>query len=467
MFPSTLLLLTVASADPSIPETAQQLAAEAHASELAWTRLTELCDTIGHRLSGSASLDRAVAWAADAMRADGLEVHLEPVEVPHWVRGPAAGRVLGEHGFQLNLLALGGSGSTPPGGLEADLAIFTDVDALEASKEELGGKVVLFNTPWSSYGETVTSRNRGPAAAAARGAVATLVRSVTPRSLNTPHTGATRFNEGQRPTPAAAIPTEQADRLQRLAQRGVPLRVHLDMHNEDRGTAPSHNVVGRIEGRSQPHEVIVLGCHLDSWDVGQGAQDDGAGCVTIMAAGALLRALPEAPRRSVEVVLYTNEENGLRGGRAFADTHRKRRVVAAIEDDTGAGAPQGFTVEARTPADELEAPARDAAIAALHDFIPALEAARAAPVTPGFSGSDVRPLLKHGAIGLGIRHDMDGYWPIHHTEADTLDKIDPADVRANVAAMAVMAWVLAEMPNSVLDAADATRSRRDIRQRSR
>ena len=431
--------------DPPLEATAAVLLGQALASDEAWQELTHLADRIGHRLSGSPALTRALAWGADEMRQDGLTVTMEPVDVNHWVRGRQHGEVVAPQRVPLDLLTLGGSVATPAGGVTADVLVVGSFDELEARSAEADGKVVLFDVPFTTYGETVAYRGRGASEAARHGAVAALVRSVTPTSLSTPHTGAMGYVDDAPKIPAAAVTLEAAAWLHRLQDQGVTPRVHLDLQPEQLPPAPSHNAVGELKGRERPEEVVVIGCHIDSWDVGQGAQDDGAGCVTVMQAGALLAALPQPPRRTVRVVLFTNEENGLGGGKAYAQAHAGERIVAALEDDTGAGEPLGFRVDVRQGAGMDEA-ASEAVIAQLSQYSELLGPIGATHLTPGYSGADIYKLVEQGALGFGLSHDMTGYWPVHHTPADTLDKIDPMAVRRNVAAVTVLTWLLAELP---------------------
>jgi carboxypeptidase Q len=433
---------------PDADAVAGELVAAALASAEPWEELVELADTIGHRISGSPQLERAVAWGAAQMAADGLTVTTEPVSVPHWARGPASLHVeLPWPPFEdeIDLLALGNSVATPPEGLRAPVLVVGSFEELTARAAEAAGKVVVYDVPFTDYGATVRYRTQGASEASRVGAVAALVRSVTTASLDTPHTGNQRYAEGVTPIPVAAITVEDSAKLHRLQERGVSTVVRLRLDAAAAGEKPSHNVVGELRGRDLPGEVVVLGCHLDSWDVGQGAQDDGAGCVTVMQAGALLRALPVAPRRTVRVVLFTNEENGLRGGKAYLAAHASERVVFAVEDDSGAGVPLGLEVEARLPDGGDDHARMEAFRAGGSRLLGWLAPLGAGAFTGQGSGADISPWVAAGAFGLGLHHDMTGYWPIHHTDADTLDKIDPAVVRRNAAAMAVTAWYLAEV----------------------
>lgn len=409
-----------------------------------WQRMEELCDGIGHRLTGSAALEAAVAWSAAAMEADGLAVRTEPVPVQRWLRGQESLTLLGDHPRQLPVLGLGNSMGTPSDGIEADVIVVDNFEHLESLGEKVKGKIVAFDVPFDGYGNTVKYRVRGPSRAAAQGAVAALVRSVTPTSLSTPHTGTLFYDDAHPMIPAAALDIETATQFRRMQERGITPRVRLSMGARFGEPTESHNVVGEIRGRSKPDEIVVVGCHLDSWDVGQGAQDDGAGCVAAMEAGRIIAGLDRAPRRTVRVVLYTNEENGLAGGRTYAEAHVDENHVAALEMDTGAGAFLGYRVQTRTggtpEADQAEnARIRDR-FSEVHPLFSALN-----PVfVDSFSGADIGPLVSDGVLGFGLHMDTTGYWPIHHTEADTLDKIDRDHLQRDVAGMALLTWVLAE-----------------------
>ena len=431
---------------PDVDAVAAELMGRALASHESWRELTFLADQIGHRLSGTPQLEQAIAWAASEMRADGLRVSLEPVEVPHWVRGPAHAEVTVPRRQAIEVLALGSSVPTPEGGLEADVLVLGSFGELEARAADVAGRIVVWNVPFTTYGETVQYRVRGASEAARHGAVASLVRSVGPTSLDTAHTGVQRYAEGVHMIPAAAITVEAAAWLHRLQSAGVTPRVHLALGPETHEPAPSHNVVGEVRGRGRPQEIVVIGCHIDAWDVGQGAQDDGAGCTNVMEVGRLLAALPVRPRRTVRVVLFTNEENGLAGARAYAAAHGSERIVAVLEDDSGAGEPRGFGVDVRDAEGEVVEGGAAAVIARLEPHLGLLSTIGASTLEPGGSGADVGQLVPLGAIGFGVRHDMAGYWPVHHTEADTLDKIDPAAVRRINAATTVLTWLLAELP---------------------
>ena len=422
---------------------ADRLKAEAFRSYGAATDLAWLCDRIGPRLSGSPQLDQAIAWAQERMKAAGFaNVHAEPVMVPHWVRGRESAELLLPTPHRLNILGLGGSVGTPEGGLTADVAVVGSFDELDRLGAAVKGKIVLFDVPYKGYGHTVAYRHDGAAKAAKYGAVAALVRSVGPVSLDTPHTGAMDYDPAFPRIPAASVTLEASTLMRRMQQRGEQIRVHLEMGARMLPDAPSANVVGEIRGTGKPDEVVLLSGHLDSWDVGQGAQDDGAGTVTVLEAARLIRSLGLKPRRTIRVVLWTNEENGLRGGLAYRDAHRAefRNIVAAFESDSGSERIKtlGLDLPKATPE------AKAGALATLKSLAPSLDPFGAIDLRLGGSGADVGPMVAEGVPGIGVGHAATHYFDIHHTHADTFDKVDRDDLAFNAAALASFAYALAQ-----------------------
>ena len=436
------LAAVVAPAFAQVPGSAQargsetpaglaELLAAARADELIMPRLTELSDDIGARLSGSPALERAVAWGERLLRADGHEnVRVEPVLVPHWVRGGERLELLAPARKPLAMLGLGGSVGTP--GIEAPVTV---VHSFEELSPAVAGTIVLFcvpprpgDTAGAHYGRTAGYRAGGPSRAAAFGAVAALVRSITVRSLHTPHTGSLSYDELQPRIPAAAITAEDADWLDRLAARGVPIRARLEMGARTLPDALTHNVIAEIVGSEHPEELVVVGGHLDSWDVGQGAQDDGAGILHTIETLRLIRSLGLRPRRTIRAVLFANEENGLRGGTAYAAEHAAECHIAAIETDLGSGRPLTWS-----------------ATGSEYDLIwlRRLAAHVGLPVEGSGSGADISPLENQGVLCVGLRPDLEAYFDIHHTHADTLDKVDPSLLREGAAAVAGLTWLLA------------------------
>ncbi len=422
-------------------EAAGKLMAEAQADDFAWRRLAELTDTYGNRLSGSENLARAIRWAQATMTADGLShVRAEKVMVPKWVRGEESAVLIDPPEHPLAMLGLGGSVATPPEGIEAEVLVVKDFKDLDARGAEAKGRIVLFNVPYTTYGETVPYRSGGATAAARHGAVASLVRAVGPMGHRTPHTGGMNYGEGVTRIPAAAISVEDANRLQRLSDRGVRLRIRLKMEAHFEADAESANVFGEITGRQLPDEIVLVGCHFDSWDVGAGASDDGVGCIATWEALRLMKKLGLQPRRTVRLGLFTNEENGLRGGNAYRDAYRAsaEQHVLALESDSGVFAParMGFT-------------GSEAARQRMTD-IASLLLPLGVPLGPGGGGADIGPIAQAGKVPM-MSYDGDAtrYFTIHHTPADTVDRIAPEEVSKAAAAIAVVTYVVADMAETL------------------
>src|SRR4051794_31543526 len=303
-------------------EPASRLIGAAMVDSFAWRRLAELTDGIGNRLSGTPELSRAIDWALAEMKRDGLEnVHTEPVMVPRWVRGRESAEIVEPAHHSIAMLGLGDSIGTPDTGIQAEALVVRSFQELDAASSKVQGKIVVFNVPFTTYEQTRPYRSDAPSRAAQLGAVAVLVRSVGPAGLRLPHTGSLSYAANAPKIPGAAIASEDADRLQRMADRGsrVVLRLKMEAHFE--ADKPSANVIGELRGREKPDEFVVIGGHIDSWDVGAGASDDGGGIVATWEALRLIKAAGLRPRRTLRVVLWTNEENGARGGRAYRDQH--------------------------------------------------------------------------------------------------------------------------------------------------
>jgi carboxypeptidase Q len=420
-------------------EPAARLIGEAVGSTFAWDRLSVLTDTIGGRLSGSPALDHAIQWAVGEMKRDGLEnVHTEPVMVPRWVRGNESAEIVAPARQPIVMLGLGDSIGTPPEGVQGEVVVVHSFEELEGRALRTRGRIVLFNVPFTSYGETVRYRAAGPSRAARQGAVAVLVRSVGPNGLRTPHTGALQYAADAPKIPAAAIALEDADRLQRMADRGERIVVRLKMEAHFEPDVESANVVAEIRGREKPDEVVVVSGHLDSWDVGAGATDDGGGCVVTWEALRIMKRLGLRPRRTVRLVLWTNEENGGRGGAGYRDRHRHELGdhVLMLESDSGVFRPLGFGFSGS-----------DAARETVRKVATLLAGLGADQVTPGGGGADISPSVQEAHIpAMSLEVDGSRYFLIHHTPADTIDKIDPVEMARCAAAVAVMVYVVAELP---------------------
>ena len=422
-------------------DAAARITSRALRDSAAWNRLAVMTETFGHRFSGSESLERAIDWTLEEMRKDGLDaVRGEPVMVPRWVRGAESVEIMSPRRQVLPMLGLGGSVGTPAAGITAEVMVVTSYADLTARAAEARGKIVLFNVPFTVYGQTVAYRSGGAVAAARVGAVASMVRSITPYSMRTPHTGGMAYNDSVPKIPHAAITPEDADMIARLIQRGQRVTVKVTMSARMMPDAQSRNVIAELRGSSSPDEVVVMGGHIDSWDVGRGAMDDAGGVVVAWEAIRILKELGLRPRRTIRVVGWTNEENGLRGGNAYRDTHRAAldKHIAAIESDGGVFKPQGFGFTGS-----------DSAFAIVRQIGTLLEAIGAGSILRGGGGADIGPIMALGVPGLGLNVDGTKYFWYHHTEADTVDKLDQHDVALCVATMAIMAYVLADMPEKL------------------
>jgi carboxypeptidase Q len=410
-------------------------------SDFPYQRLAQLCDTFGPRFSGSTNLEAALDWILAQMKKDGLEnVHGEKVMVPHWVRGAESAEMLAPRGRRLPMLGLGGSIATPPEGITAEVLVVKSFAELTHRGGEAKNKIVLFNVPFTTYGETVAIRSRGAVEAARVGAVASLIRSVTPFSMQSPHTGAMSYNVAVPKIPHAAITVEDAAMMQRMQDRGEKIVVRLKMSAQTLPDVPSSNIVAEITGREKPEEIIVVSGHIDSWDVGQGAMDDGGGAICAWEAVRIMHALGLRPRRTVRVVLWTNEENGTAGARGYEQLHHDElgRHVVAIESDRGTFKPEGFSFvgadEARKMIRELAEP---------------LAGIGAAKISDDGSETDVGILGRDKVPTMALVDDETKYFWYHHTDGDTMDKLDPRELSACAAAMAVMAWQVADAPQTL------------------
>lgn len=429
-------------------EAAQRIIAAATADSSAYDRLAELVDTFPHRMTGTPMLADAIDWLAAQLEADGLEnVRLQEFTAPNWQRGAESVTLHGARERDLPMLGLGGSIGTPPEGITAEAVVVRSFEELEARAGEVAGRIVVYNQPWTTYGESVRYRTLGAIEAARHGAVASLVRSVTPYSLQTPHTGMMRYDDEVPLIPHAAITVEDAEYLARKQGRGEPISLTIRMEAERLPDVVTHNVIAELTGRERPEEIVVLGGHIDSWDIGQGAHDDGAGVVVTWEAIRLLNELGLRPRRTVRFIAWSAEEIGLIGARAYRDSLSDEDVanhVLGMESDSGVFAPVGFGVAA---SDEVIA-----MLQPIEELIgPLLVESEAHPtgIVRGGGAPDLIPLMEEGIPGVGLNTDNVRYFYTHHTEADTLDKVDPADLAQSIAITAVFIYVVAEMAETL------------------
>jgi carboxypeptidase Q len=447
---ATVVVATALAAPPRetrIPEpalaTAAQLREQALQDKTAWQVVESLTTEVGPRLAGSEADARAVRWAEAKFKALGYDkVWLQPVSFPKWVRRSERSNVVGAHAQPLTLTALGGS---PGGTVEAEVVRFADLAALEAvAAGSLAGKIVFVDyrmeraRDGSGYGPGSRVRSRGPSAAIRAGAAAFVMRSAGTDSHRNPHTGITRFDDGLTPIPSAALSVPDADQLSRLVALGKPVQLRVALDCGWDGTADSFNVIGEVTGRDRKlrNEVVVIGGHLDSWDLGTGAVDDGAGVAITMAAGRLIGRLPKTqrPPRTIRVIAFANEEQGLYGGKAYAELHKttvtQHQLVA--ESDFGAGRVYAFNTGAAAHAKT-----------ATTQIAEALKPLGIEAMAKGGPGPDVGPIAAEGAAWAWLGQDGTDYFDLHHTPDDTLDKIDPAALAQNAAAYAVFAYLAA------------------------
>jgi Zn-dependent M28 family amino/carboxypeptidase len=436
---------------PQLVEELSAIKSAALADDYAYRQASHLTENIGPRPSGSLQAKAAVDYVAAELRQLGLDVHLEEVTVPHWVRGAETAELTEYPGQaagttqKVVLTALGGSTSTAAGGITTDVVVVSNFDELKTlGHDKVAGKIVLFNELFDkqkaaaglafiAYGEAVRYRASGPRAAADLGAVAALVRSVGSADFRLPHTG---FSV---PTgiPAGAVTAEDADLIAHLAAQGK-VRMHLTLTPQKLPDAPSYNVIADLKGSEHPEQFVVVSGHLDSWDLGTGAIDDAAGVAVAMEAAEILQKLHFRPRRTLRIIAWMDEENGGAGSQAYTNDHSPDFVnhVAAIESDSGAAHPLGFDVRMSPHAAELLRPV----LAILQSF-----GGNAVMPTSYPPGADIAAMSEAGVPALGILQDGRAYFNYHHTAADTLDKIVPAELRENAAVMAVMGYALASM----------------------
>jgi carboxypeptidase Q len=430
----------------------KRLQQAALSSDYAYKQVAHLANNIGPRLSGSAQAAKAVEYVANELKAIGCEVQLEKVMVPHWVRGEETAALVQFPGQTENttqkivLCALGASVATPPNGIEADVIAVRNFDELKSlPRDKVAGKIVLFNYPFEkqmaaegrgneAYGEAVVYRSDGPSAAARQGAVACLIRSVGGADYRLPHTGQTNYANDAPRIPAAAVTAEDADLIADLMRQG-PVKIKFALTPQQLPDVESYNVIGDIKGSEHPEQVIIVSGHLDSWDLGTGAIDDGAGVAVSMEVANLIQKLHLKPKRTIRVIAWMNEENGSRGSKQYAKDHGKEDHFAAMETDGGAGHPIGINIKGKPEVKKMLAPV--AAVlqesgAGMLNFVE-------------HCGADIEPLEKANVPAFSPIQDSRFYYNYHHTAADTLDKIVPKELAENSAVVSLLAYALANM----------------------
>lgn len=438
---------------PQLTQELMNLRDAALTDDYAYQRLAHLTENIGARPTGSLQAEAAVNYVADELRKLGLDVHLEDVSVPHWERGLETAELVEFPGgapgtsHKIVLTALGGSTSTGASGITADVLVVNSFDALyKFSREQVTGKIVLFDVPFDkrkaaagnsleAYGEAVIYRVDGAKNAARLGAVASLIRSVGGADFRLPHTG---YSEDAG-IPSGAVTPEDATLIAHLATQGR-VRMHLTLVSERRPDVLSHNVVADFKGSEHPEQIVVVSGHLDSWDLGTGAIDDAAGVVVAMETAELLKKLNLAPKRTLRVIAWMDEENGGRGHSAYGQAHQSEfpNFVGAIESDLGAEHPLGFNAKLSEAAFPMLEPVQDV----LRSF-----GANLMHATPFSPGADITEMSRAGVPAFGVMQEGLTYFNYHHSAADTLDKVEPRELRENAAAMAVLAYALTNMPD--------------------
>ncbi|HEX8145307.1 MAG TPA: M20/M25/M40 family metallo-hydrolase [Pyrinomonadaceae bacterium] len=446
---------TPVSYPPQLMEEMRQLQQAALQSDYAYRQVAHLSNNIGPRLSGSTQAQKAVEYVAEELRRLGLEVRLQKLMVPHWVRGEETAALVGYPGQapdsvqKIVLTTLGGSVATPAAGLTAEVVVVNSFQELAAlGRERVAGKIVLFNVRFDqqmaaqgfggqAYVQAIDYRSKGPSAAARLGAVASLIRSIGGAEYRLPHTGQTRYAEDAPKIPAAAVAAEDADLMAYLTAQGR-VRMRLTLLPRQLPDAVSYNVIADLKGSVHPEQVVIVSGHLDSWDLGTGALDDAAGVAVAMQAAQLVKQLRLRPARTIRVIAWMNEENGTVGAKTYAKDYAAEMAnhFAAIESDLGAGHPIGFSVKARPEALPLLVP-----------ISTVLQSSGAGLVqTTTGAGTDIEPMAEAGVPTFAPWQDSRTYFHYHHTAADTLDKVVPRELAENAAVMAVLAYALANLP---------------------
>ena len=444
LFLSFLFITQSIKAQQTIVEQIQpeveQIIGKSMGGTIGWDRLVYMTDIFGPRITGSENLEDALDWIVDEMKADGFDkVWKQPVKVPHWVRGQESITMNAPVERNLPMLSLGGSIGTPTEGITGEVLVVNTFDELEARSEEAAGKIVLFNAKFTTYGQTVAYRTQGAIAAAKHGAIASMIASVASYSIQSPHTGIMYYEDGVKKIPHAAITVEDALLIERLVDRGETVEVTIKMEAKTLPMATSHNIIAEITGSEYPDELVVLGGHSDSWDVGTGAMDDGGGIIASWEALRVIKELGIKPKRTIRVVLWTSEENGIYGGEEYArwvieeeksiDNH-----ILAMESDGGVFDPIGFGFSGS-----------DEAFSILQEISTTLEVIDAAGMRKGGGGADIGPIMRQGVPGMGLNVDGEKYFWFHHSDGDTIDKLNIQDFNECVATMATYAYAVADI----------------------
>lgn len=439
-------LFTISLSAQTQEERVKSIFDAALANGESYQMLEHLATKIGPRLSGSEGAVKAVTWTHNVMKQFADTVYLQPVMVPHWVRGKQetakVSRSNKKESFDLNICALGGSVATGPNGIKGQVIEVKNFDELRALGEtRVKGKIVFFNrgfdqtkmNTFAAYGGAVDQRAAGPSEAAKLGAIGAIIRSMGSGTEDYPHTGGLRYQANVAQIPAVAVSTKHADQLSAALKEDASLQLTVKTYCTTLPDAPSHNVIGEIRGSEFPEEIIVVSGHLDSWDLGQGAHDDGAGCVQAMEVLRLFKTLGIKPKRTIRAVMYMNEENGLRGGIEYAKQAelKKEKHLAAMESDRGGFTPRGFTMSGT-----------ETSKAAIRSWKPMLEPFGLTDFSMEGGGADIGPLANQGVTLIGYLPDSQRYFSYHHTKEDTFDKVNKRELELGAAAMAALTYLI-------------------------
>ncbi|XP_070538745.1 carboxypeptidase Q-like [Ptychodera flava] len=413
------------------------LAVYGAAQNQSYNRLAKFTDTIGNRIAGSQNFERAVDYMLKELSDDGLDnVHSEPANVTHWVRGNESATMLAPRRYNIAMLGLGGSIATPPEGITAEVLVVHSFDELHNRSKEAKGKIVVFYEDYEGYGVSVAYRDFGAKETAMVGGVASLIRSVGPFSIHSPHTGWQDYDPKVKKVPTACITIEDAQMMARMAARGTKIVVNIKMEAKTLPPVQSRNTVAEIIGSKHPEQVVLVSGHLDSWDVGQGAMDDGGGAFISWEALSLVKQLGLRPKRTLRLVLWTGEEEGGLGGQAYFNAHKGNmsNFNIVMESDAGTFTPLG-----------IQFTGSDAAYAIMEHIVQLLAPVNATQLSKGAEGTDIELWLRAGVPGGSLADDIDTYFWYHHSDGDTMTVQDPHQMNLCAAAWAVVSYILADM----------------------
>lgn len=415
------------------------LAVYGNAQNESYNRLAYLTDTFGPRLAGSENLENAIDYMLEQLKNDGLEnVHPEVAMVPHWVRGDESAVMLEPREHLLPMLGLGYSVGTGPNGIKAEVIVVRSFDELETRAAEVPGKIVVYNQVYISYGVSVQYRTQGAARAAKHGAVATLIRSVTPLSVDSPHTGMQDYQDGVKKIPTACISVEDAEMMWRISEREEKIVVFLNMSAQNLPPVASRNTIAEIKGRQYPDQVVLVSGHFDSWDVGEGAMDDGGGAFISWEALSLIKQLKLRPRRTLRLVMWTAEEFGGVGAQAYYDKHKAdvANFDFVMESDEGTFTPSGLQFSGSDSATEIMA-----------NIMKLLQPINATILEKGGGGTDIAPWMLAGVPGASLKNANQDYFYYHHSNGDTMTVQDPVAMNLCSALWAVVCYTVADLPD--------------------